>query len=323
MRRFFGGLVVVAASFAGCSGSTTSKGGSAGHPRTAAEVPQAFAQAVCGAVARCCGEQQFDYDTAACVAQLEPDLADELHDYDGLRVVFDPEAAARCIDDYANVVCPTRPTDYDVKYNCDLMFVGQQEVDQPCTDHDECHEVDGNSPYCEDGVCHATPDAPRAKLGDTCNDTCRRSADEYGGCAPLLHEPTDFIVMGSDALVCDTDDGLACWSAAGQDSTCQPVRKIGESCAGNSHACEIDAYCDVEQGVCVPRRTTGPCTPTAFECVAGRTCDPVQLECVPRPKGAGDSCSQNEECGTDRLCSSDGYCRPSLRAAACSMPLNL
>lgn len=320
MGRFFGGLVVVASFFLGCSGSTSS-GSSPGHPKNAAEVPAAFAQAVCGAATRCCGEQQFEFDTNACVADLSSSLSREIHRYDGQRVTFDPDAAARCIDDYANAVCPERPVDYDVKGNCSLMFVGKQEVGQPCSDDDECHEVNDNSPYCEDGVCHARSGTTWAGRGETCSGTCRHSVSDASVCDAAAFFPSDFPVSDISAPLCDTAKGLGCVSGDGP-STCQPLAKVGESCAGNSQTCVIGAYCNLDSGLCEAQRSSGPCDLQTPVCSADSQCDSDRLECVPRSAAVGDSCRTDADCDVG-VCSSTGHCRSRLSADVCSMPLDL
>ena len=138
----------------------------------------------------------------------------------------------------------------------------------------------------------------------------------------LLHFPTDFPISDVNAPACDTTDGLGCVSGDGP-STCQPLAKVGESCTGNSQICVLDAYCNHDTGLCEAQRRSGPCDQQTPVCSADSLCDFESLQCVPRPKVAGDSCSKDAECGIGSLCGSGGHCRSRVTANACSMPLDL
>lgn len=299
-----------------CGGSSSSKPSEPGHPQSAAELAASFTDAVCSARNNCCTEQDIDFDLEDCKAQLGPDIEDEFSEFEGLRVVFDPDAAASCIAGWANVFCPHEPIVSDPKDACDHVFRGLQQLGQPCEREAECAETDGHWPACALGKCTAVNEPVRPREGDACGGTCLASAPDFDECEAPRYEPSDLPVSDPGAPLCRTEDGLGCWSSADGPSTCQPLAKVGESCAGNSHHCDQDGFCNVETGLCEARHDSGECNPQASVCTTDTVCDPERLECVPRLLGYGEACEADAECASDR-CRPTGTCGVTLTAEQC------
>lgn len=258
-----------------------------------------------------------------CTSQLSARVRPEFEGDSKGRVVFDPEAAAKCLDGWANLFCPERPVDYDPKHDCNHLFVGLQALGEPCESEDECARAqDGSWPACSFGKCVAVHDYVPPAQDEACGGTCRPSESDPGACDSALFEPTDLQPAESNWSLCQLADGLQCWVSDDGSSTCQPALKEGETCTGHSQSCELSAFCNLETGLCEARHDSGPCNPDASTCTADTLCDPSALECVPRLKQPGESCKRDAQCNGGQ-CGPKGTCRLALSAEACSMPIEL
>lgn len=322
MKRLVAGSLVCHL-FLGCGAPSDPQTSQPGHPQTAEELPGSFAAALCESAAKCCAEQHLDYVLDECKVQLTARIKPELEeDSQGLRVVFDPEAAATCIDGWANLFCPERPVDYNPKSACNHIFAGLQALGEPCEREVECARAeDGSWPTCPSGKCVTGENYVPPSQDEACSGTCHPALGDPGACESSLFEPTDLPPADSSAPFCLLSDGLQCWTTDDGSSTCQPALKEGESCAGHSHSCELSAFCNLETGLCEARRESGTCNDSS-ECSAQALCDSSTLECVPRPKQPGDSCSRDAECDGGQ-CGPTGTCRLVVNADFCSMPIDL
>jgi hypothetical protein len=83
---------------------------------------------------------------------------------------------------------------------------------------------------------------------------------------------------------------------------------IGEACS--TAFCAGEAFCD--QGICAPKRTSGPCSPLIESCAATAYCD-AWGECQLR-KPRGEACISGMECQATDIC--EGTCRMWILASA-------
>lgn len=289
--------------------------------RLLAEVPAAFARGVCGALGACCRDLELAFDLASCEAKLEADLSRSLEESAGLDFDFDAQAAAACIEDYADAACADGPREpFYVKRNCELMFRGRRAPGEPCSDEIECRARPGEDAYCDfqsdgaSGVCavsrrvHAGRSAP-------CGGTCRPvDGSPTEACLSFAAAPSD---VPDDASLpfCYTSDGLQCSGEPGQ-RTCQPLVEVGSSCAGNSVACVKGAFCNWETSMCEERRSSGLCDGLQDTCSESSICDAEQRTCIFVGKPAGSACDADADCWDD-YCNPAGVCQQRLTAASC------
>lgn len=282
-------------------------------------LPKAFAQAVCGSLARCCEHQSYELDLTQCTRGLEANLTRELAENEGLQVRFDANAAELCIADYANAACLERPTEeYDVKRNCSLMFRGLIAPGGSCRDTRECRVEDGRSAQCLDGVCTLDSEpAARGVEGAPCGSTCATSSADSGACelslAAFNDPPAD-----SSLPACFTSDGLHCAGSAGA-RTCQPLVAEGGSCAGSSQGCAAGTFCDPETRACQAQTDSGPCDAERDACSANAACDFETGRCVLVGSRNGTSCEQDADCDSG-YCNPSSVCQRPMSASSCSQP---
>jgi hypothetical protein len=314
--RVFSSLVVLFVGLAcGCGSTDQDK------PSSAQELPQAFAEAVCSSLARCCEHQSHDFDRAQCQQSLKVDIAGEVAEYDGLRVDFDADAAALCIADYANAACLAKPSEpYDVKRHCKVMFKGRVEPGGSCQSSDECRVEPGRESQCVEGVCELESEpAAGASLGEQCGSTCKRSSADQLGCEPALvgfEDPAEEPGLPP----CFTSDELQCSGVSGA-RTCQPLIAEGESCAGSSLGCSPGTFCDLDTRLCLAQTESGPCDPqlATEACTANASCDVDAGRCVVVGARDGVGCAGNADCRSG-YCNPSSVCQAPISAASCAQP---
>ena len=316
MGRRFCYVASVWALLASACGSSTDNGG---KPSDAQELPKAFAKSVCGSFARCCRHQSFELDLTECERRLEADLVQELAEYDGLQVRFDPNAAALCIADYANAACLEQPSEgYDVKRHCRVMFEGLIEPGGSCDDTDECRVEDGRRAQCSDGTCLLDSEpAPHGTAGAACGNTCKTSPDDDGACESAFAAFND-PAPDPTLPTCFTSDGLQCAGKAGE-RTCQPLVEEGGSCAGSSQGCAVGTFCEHETRICQAQTDSGPCGPEGNACTAKAACDFETSRCVLVGSRDGTRCEQDADCRSG-YCNPSSVCQQPYSASSCSDP---
>ena len=316
MGRQFCYVASVWALLASACGASTNN---AGKPTSAQEFPEAFAKAVCGSFARCCGDQSFELDLTRCERRLAADVAEELGEYDGLQVRFDGDAAELCIADYANAVCLERPSaGYDVTRNCGVMFKGLIEPGGSCQDTDECRVEGGRSAQCLDGACllDGAP-TPHGAAGAACGDTCKTSPDDGDACELVFVAFND--PAGDPTLpACFTSDGLQCAGPAGARQ-CQPLVQEGGSCEGSSQGCAAGTFCDLQTRVCQAQTDSGPCGSDSNTCSANAACDFETGLCVLVGSRDGTHCEEDGDCDSG-YCNPSSVCQRPFTASSCSEP---
>jgi len=286
-----------------------------------AEFIRQFADSVCNGFNKCCGEQGFAFDAAACPATIASQITPELTKLEMLQVDWDPDAAARCIQDYSDAVCGERVV-ADLKRNCSLMFRGRVAAGQPCTDEAECGAAPGGTAHCDlaaTGLCSIEAGATRGKRSEACNGTC--TLDDGTACANGLYNQNT--APGADTLpLCSKSEGLQCSPDAVLGWNCQPLLAIGDSCANNLGGCSQGAFCNVDTSVCTAQLPLGAASCARFDaaCQPPAVCDYQTDECAAL-KLNGESCDSSSTNCQSGYCNAAGVCsRPELAASLCADP---
>ena len=283
------GLLAVLA--VGCS-----DGDDNGGQLTTREFVAAAAVAQCDDLGDCCAQDGHPFDEPSCRTRVRSVLQDLV---DGGAVVYDGDAAARCVA--AMRASPGQcETTSDEFLACRVVLRGTRTVGEPCASPQECAGFGDGDAFCtppEGGgaeVCTAAerPLAPAGE-GEACGWTC----DVTGGCTSLVN---------GESATCQVTDGLYCARATG---TCARLVAAGGSCAGETLACEVGAFCDGQR--CATLRQLGESCPTREACVAGAFCDDGTCTA---PRGEGESCALRYGGCDAQTCSSPDptACRPGL-----------
>lgn len=217
---------------------------------------------------------------------------------DGLAagtVVYDAEAASRCLDAFAELPCTDvfAPTTLP---GCDDVFVPAVPAGGACAGRQEC--IDG---VCEigascPGTCVALGGAGTSCSGGDCQDdlicymgSCEAPHPAGGACADDV----------------DCERGLRC----GDEGTCEPLLADGAPCA-NNFECAGASVCS--NGMCGPGAAEGEACETGFTpsvtCQVGLRCDPASETCVPVSL-PGEACAANVNCPATFWCDG-GTCEP-------------
>jgi hypothetical protein len=310
----WGAVASCACCLAGCESKPLEPDGQ--EPLSLAEFSTAFAKGFCGALATCCNDQRLAFDEALCRRDAAEVGADLQHETEGLRVTFDPVAAARCIEDWTTVAClPIPRLAFNQKHYCSLVFKGSVLPGQPCAGHEECA---GEGAYCNE-VCVAAEAKPmNARLGEACGGTCKRPSYAEDGCESLFEAPHD-LPSDVDLPSCHTKDGLQCSGLSSATRTCQSLVEVGESCTGNSASCVEGAFCNDTQ-LCEQQRDSGPCEGNSDPCSDDAFCAET-LECVYVGEWSGKACTADADC-RDGYCNPFSICQEPYSAEFCADPLS-
>ena len=267
------------------------------------DFPRLYADAACNNLGPCCAQAGFPHDAAQCHAAMERSLQREF-EMELLQPnrAYDAVAARACLDAGSastpiSRACTALPS--AVSAPCRRIFVGTLPVGQACLGGVEC--VPGSTCYpTGDGAKRQCTDwnALRGKLGQSCLFTCTEVEEDKEGvdCSSRGGAGGGGGPGGSAPVNCFTSDGLYCESAIG----CAKIPAIGEACS--TDFCAGEAFCD--QGICAPKRTSGPCG-LIDSCAATAYCA-ADGQCELR-KATGEACTSDRECPTTDLC--DGTCR--------------
>jgi hypothetical protein len=233
-------------------------------------------------------------DDATCRRFLDPKAYDLRRAADGVaagRLMYDPAAAARCLDAGRQALCPALPfTDP----SCAEVFRGLVPAGGVCATAFDC--VAGATcamPVCTGACCVGTcvpsttgpPPAPRLAVGEPCVN--------HGDCVPDAYCDVD----GRCRQMPSTAGAPCVFGCTFGDLTCDPETLrcvaypvLGAPCAGAVGCNPTYAFCD---GVCRARPGVGEpcddvrrCTP-ATRCVGGA--------CAARG-GPGSACATDDDC---------------------------
>jgi hypothetical protein len=244
------------------------------------EYLEQLAAAWCDNLEPCCTALGNPYNRERCHAYVIAGVRNQVPEAYRNRFSYDPEAAARCIEQTRQFTSSCQAPEGDP--DCTVVYTGNTRPGEPCENWYECARPPGGTASCDvagSNVCHATT---RGRAGDLCGSTCTQW--------PEVRDCVGFSRSGEFILAdCYTNDGLYC-SIAG----CQPLLGLGQAC-DSDEACAPDGRCN---GVCVPRGQLGePCSMST--CADTLYCDENTATCA-KVKAPGEPCitgPSNGECG--------------------------
>jgi hypothetical protein len=267
--------------------------------------------AICSNIGPCCQEAGFPHDAAQCQSTAQNELRSFIDENRSPNVTYDADAARKCVDVYTATIRACRDPQRQVNAVCRFVFAGTLQPGQPCTSSQECVPGMSCSPSPDGGAkqCTGWPEV-RGKLGDGCHATCTEaengtSCGSGGSTGPGDAGAPGDAGMPGDAgapgtATCYTNDGLYCDGA----HACARQPALDQPCTFTT-TCAGEAFCD--NGVCVPKRTSGPCGELNDGCAVTAYCDLTTRQCALR-KSIGDPCSSGAECAVTDTCAA-GTCR--------------
>jgi hypothetical protein len=300
-------LLWVGAALHGCSSPSEGTGTAPSGPVSQSGMPAQFAQTLCPGMAACCQAHNFAHDDATCKQSVEGTLNAALVARQNLKVVYDPNAAGRCLDAYTNAFSACADPGRTVTDACHGIWVGTVDVGGACTESQECKDTPSANASCSQGRCTVDPlgqKPARAQSGEPCIGTCTENGSGYS-CSSFAGSST---TAGS----CYTNDGLGCDRTTAK---CTPLPILGQPC-DVENGCATGAYCN--GSVCVAEQSSGPCTVSAA-CTAESHCtfttNPTGTSgsCLPK-KADGSPCGSQLECQGDHC--QNGLCGPRLPVSA-------
>jgi len=271
----------------GGRGGTSGMTGDAGAPEGGAEsgtledLHDTVATA-CSAAATCCAAKAIPTMLDDCSAMYDM-YQDGIPGVMAGHVTIDAEALARCKAAYTNstVQCNLNA----VVAACDGVFVGHQQVGEPCIGGYDCDrstdtmtclitDTSGENPM---GTCQKVP---HAKLNEACFSTCRAGED--------CSSTTQGLATPEDLAECFEDDGLYC-DRSEDNPVCKTLLALGAACDSASwDACGSHAQCNTTcEKVGDLGESCGSCF-HSYQCIEGKCADPdwaTESTCMGFPPG--------------------------------------
>ncbi len=250
---------------------------------------------------------------ATCV-----DLLDSGDCRDGLACVRGSAGTATCVQranlgescgataDDGGVPCVESPC-----VGCNLntqLCAAQTEANFGCAEDGDCDPLS----FCNDSkVCEKRHDVSQACVvrssfldqrgsclfGDTwCKPDAPSASTGVCTLIPKLGDP------------CETSSGQPscksgfCKTSGGSSGTCTAYPSVNEACgaAVGTYECQGDAFCN--DSTCEAPRANGlPCN-ADDHCASGRCDDTLRTPACAARKGAGEACTDNDECDPDLVC---------------------
>jgi hypothetical protein len=341
---------------AGSSGMT-SEGGSGGSntdPMPIAELPDAFASAICDALESCVGAAKLrdltkreDCDERVAAELRATDFAHMDMAISAGRVLYDPSKLAACLDGVRALECDVLADSFPQP--CVDVLAGNVALGDECMISAECQ----GTAFCKGTT--ACPSTCAELLGENaactgdgdCGDdllcvggACRRPAADGAACAgnsgafcglglsclgstdTLAGQctPNSEVQVGAEGASCDPigtlcREGLSCVFDGGSGFHCEgPVASGGACHLGLPGQCPIDEYCGAME---VTQASTCRELPSAGQaCALGELCA-AGLACV--QEGSAFTCRAIEDNGGD--CAADQACRSgNCTAGKCAPP---
>lgn len=259
------------------------------EPVPLADYAAAAQDALCGWAVAC----RHVPDDATCRRLVDPKRYDTRRAAEAIaagRLVYDPDAAATCLDTGRRGPCPSSFDDP----SCARVFVGEVAEGGACTARIECAAgADCADRACTASCCVGTcgapiaPAAPLAPVGAACQthfDCVAIAYCDAGTCRELPRNAGDPCLFGCwyGDLTCDV-----------ATLTCVEVAGLGEACGAKP--CDAAwAFCD---GVCAARPGEGEACDATRACIPTTWCDGTA--CRARG-GAGATCANDAQC--DYVC---------------------
>ena len=252
-----------------CSGKTTSAA-----PVALADLPSAYAHAVCDSIKGCCDDANFKYDDASCVTAAQKEIQDELSAFAG---TYDANAAGDCVAAVREnaASCTARKSSDD---SCGRVFSGTKQLGEACNTHiSDCALSSAGTVSCESWFNATSAGGTQcvlyrtAQTGDPCSSTSTT------GNPPPSTQGDCF--LSTSPFFCDP-----------ASSTCQPRRAQGTAC-DSALECASGLLC--VNKLCSPPPTLNQPCDDGFECADGLYCAYANKICLAQKK-PGSTCSYSE-----------------------------
>jgi len=239
----------------------------------------------CHAVAPCCAEVGYQYDSVTCSANFSRTFG--LYRPEGRS--FDGGLATECLRALQKdaVECGHLPAP------CLQVYRGALPLGSSCVDDGQCEAKAEQQVTCDtlgDWTCKVTN---KGAEGDPCDQTCQAENERSPGCRNMFLNGNAALPANAH-VACDRAIGLAC-----DESTAKCVRltDVGSSCKNATH-CPVGSSCVPNEATstCEPLATEGKPCANLFDCAGNAYCDAVGT-CHPAfTKGDGESCVSPLEC---------------------------
>ena len=247
-------------------------GGAAGDSIPIEQLDQRGAASICAYAVRC----GLFPDAASCAGTLFRRLQ-VLADVTAGKVLYDGNAAARCVDWYAARGCAVSEPEPPPSQSCDAVFTGTLPDGRACVADDQCR-----SDHCDASACSGA-DA-------CCPGVCASALPVGGDCA----KPGQICAVGA---FCKFD-------LTGAVGTCTLRVAAGQPCT-RSDLCVPGQFCDIApltgSGTCDRPPARGEACPAGSCGSLSDVCDPFTARCVARTAIGG-------ACFTDRTCVPFAHC---------------
>jgi hypothetical protein len=286
----------------------------------AAEVSDAFWNAVCEAMFQCENRDtaflttilggRFD-DEADCKASAyrgsDLDYSQFQLGIDEGRLTYDGTNTDACADAFKDSLCDPADDGSDLATACEGIWTGNVDEGDNCALNEEC--MSGNCEEIDDecyGTCEQAPD-PSECGAENCLDT--QYCGEEGGTPTCLAKKDD----GDD---CDTDEecmeGSGCRQRQVGGGVCTELASLSENdiCNGETRFCETGLVCVGQQiSRCTTLEFSGDGETCSFggatSCSAGLACQDIGFDgngTCEAPRAMGDECQFSFQCHNDLFC---------------------
>lgn len=305
----------------GDSGIPTNDASVANVPVSKAEFARRVSEMFCTNIQQCCAGSTA-FVLAGCQAKALADAAAIVADP---LISYDPAGAADCwaAIDTVTRECRLGTLSFEVQWDpCNRAFVGTLPLGAPCTDARQCALIENGAVTCgsdstnpDSNVCLHYLRPPHAALGEECGCTM----GETSSCSQIWDAtgPSDdrSACYAEDGLYCDTKSGIcksigdigqkcqlfhpSCKNGlfCGDDETCQPIPREGDSCTQSEAFCESGLVC--KNGRCAQLPDLGEQCEflNDHRCTGGSHCSAASNTCVP-PEPLGASCWLDSDCAS-------------------------
>ena len=295
-------------------------GSGGGGPIPISQLAGVTLDAFCARLVRC----GFDPDVAACESAWFSNLQAE-YDVTTGKVIYDAEAASRCIDGYASEGCTISVLDPAAEQMhteaCRAVFTGTVANGGACLSGADCVSQSCGVAACDTATCCAGTCQPQVAAGGDCSGNgavcvdgtvCRIDVNNNNETCltliaagqPCAHTNTDVCAIGT---ICLTDPATGA-------SSCGPAPAEGQPCPDGTCDADVDT-CDAISKTCVRRVAVGGVCTSSTACVPYATCDLTTSTCVALAL-AGASCVQDADCLGGLACD-NGICTSHPDTPAC------
>lgn len=268
---FLGTALLISAS---CGGST--EGATAG-PIPIADLPSAYASAVCDTIAPCCSSLSITFDPSTCRSAIISTVQASINQVNPANYTYDANAAGACLVSVRTALASCQSPGHPGV--CDAAFQGHLAEGATCTSSIECAAPIDGTASCSGGVCVVRR---RGKVGDPCFWSCHEEGTITSCSGTGVNE-----LPGQSR--CFDNDGLYCSDAG----TCTQQKQDGVACSGDEEC--TSGRCDFTSGLCAPKGTEGQACTFDSDCIDTLYCADSTSMCAQK-KAANAPCTFDTEC---------------------------